>query len=93
MDCPVEAHVRWNAAWSVATILTGLLSFMLSDEWVRRVAARAQLTCRVTAGGIRTTAEQKKALAKTSHAFNLNNRKFRVSAPSTAARCPSKGPS
>jgi ubiquitin-protein ligase len=23
---------RWNAAWSVATILTGLLSFMLSDE-------------------------------------------------------------
>jgi hypothetical protein len=26
--------VRWNAAWSVSTILTGLLSFMLTDEYV-----------------------------------------------------------
>ncbi|KAK8844079.1 hypothetical protein IAR55_006873 [Kwoniella newhampshirensis] len=53
----------WNAAWSVATILTGLLSFMLSDE--------------ITAGAVKTTDEQKRALAKQSHAFNLNNRKFR----------------
>ncbi|WWD21265.1 hypothetical protein CI109_105749 [Kwoniella shandongensis] len=53
----------WNAAWSVATILTGLLSFMLSDE--------------ITAGAVKTTDEQKRALAKQSHTFNLNNRKFR----------------
>lgn len=55
----------WNAAWSVATILTGLLSFMLSDE--------------ITAGAVKTTDEQKRQLAAQSHAFNLNNRKFRVS--------------
>ncbi|WVR08844.1 hypothetical protein IAU60_005902 [Kwoniella sp. DSM 27419] len=53
----------WNAAWSVATILTGLLSFMLSDE--------------ITAGAVRTTDEQKKALAKQSHQFNIANKKFR----------------
>ncbi|KAK1920788.1 ubiquitin-conjugating enzyme/RWD-like protein [Papiliotrema laurentii] len=61
---------RWNAAWSVATILTGLLSFMLSDE--------------ITAGAARTTDEQKRALAKTSHAFNLNNKKFREMFPKYA---------
>ncbi|ORY28807.1 ubiquitin-conjugating enzyme/RWD-like protein [Naematelia encephala] len=60
----------WNAAWSVATILTGLLSFMLSDE--------------ITAGAVRTTDEQKKALAKQSHAFNLGNKKFRDIFPTYA---------
>ncbi|ORX39384.1 ubiquitin-conjugating enzyme/RWD-like protein [Kockovaella imperatae] len=60
----------WNAAWSVATILTGLLSFMLSDE--------------ITAGAAKTTVEQKKALAKQSHAFNLNNKKFREIFPTYA---------
>jgi hypothetical protein len=34
---------------------------------------------RMTAGGAKSTIEQKKALAKTSHAFNLGNRKFKVS--------------
>ncbi|ODN76908.1 hypothetical protein L202_05484 [Cryptococcus amylolentus CBS 6039] len=53
----------WNAAWSVATILTGLLSFMLSNE--------------ITAGGVKTTDEEKRILARQSHAYNLKNKKFR----------------
>ncbi|OCF32469.1 ubiquitin-conjugating enzyme E2 J2 [Kwoniella heveanensis BCC8398] len=60
----------WNAAWSVATILTGLLSFMLSDE--------------ITAGAVRTTDEQKKLLAKQSHGFNISNKKFRDIFPTYA---------
>lgn len=47
----------WNPAWSVATILTGLLSFMLSDE--------------ITTGSIRGTDAEKKAFAASSHAWNL----------------------
>jgi ubiquitin-conjugating enzyme E2 J2 len=54
---------EWNAAWSVATILTGMLSFMLTDE--------------VTTGGIKTSAATKEKLAKESHRFNIENRKFR----------------
>ncbi|EJU03542.1 UBC-like protein, partial [Dacryopinax primogenitus] len=42
----------WNPAWSVATILTGLLSFMLSDE--------------ITTGSITTTDLDKKMFAKKS---------------------------
>ncbi|GFZ47087.1 LOW QUALITY PROTEIN: E2 ubiquitin-conjugating enzyme 6 [Saitozyma sp. JCM 24511] len=53
----------WNAAWSVATILTGLLSFMLSEE--------------ITAGAVRSTDEEKRTLAKKSHAFNIGSKKFR----------------
>ncbi|KAG7530584.1 hypothetical protein FFLO_04947 [Filobasidium floriforme] len=53
----------WNAAWSVATILTGLLSFMLSDE--------------ITTGSVKTSVDEKKALAKVSHAHNIQNKKFR----------------
>ncbi|KAI9636974.1 ubiquitin-conjugating enzyme/RWD-like protein [Dioszegia hungarica] len=53
----------WNAAWSVATILTGLLSFMLGDD--------------ITAGAVKTTDDQKKAFAVASHAFNLKSKKFR----------------
>ncbi|WVQ74426.1 hypothetical protein IAR50_004027 [Cryptococcus sp. DSM 104548] len=53
----------WNAAWSVATILTGLLSFMLSNE--------------ITAGGVKTTDEEKRILARQSHAYNLKSKKFR----------------
>ncbi|KAK4689117.1 hypothetical protein P7C73_g979, partial [Tremellales sp. Uapishka_1] len=53
----------WNAAWSVATILTGLLSFMLSDE--------------ITAGAVKSTLTEKKQLAAQSHAFNLSSKKFR----------------
>jgi ubiquitin-conjugating enzyme E2 J2 len=60
----------WNAAWSVATILTGLLSFMLSDE--------------ITAGAVKTTDAQKREFAAKSHAFNLNSKKFREIFPKYA---------
>lgn len=33
---------------------------------------------RITAGAVQTSSVEKKALAKQSHAFNLNNRKFKV---------------
>ncbi|CAK9779958.1 unnamed protein product [Cutaneotrichosporon oleaginosum] len=62
----------WNAAWSVATILTGLLSFMLSDE--------------ITAGAVKTTDAQKRDYATKSHAFNLNNKKFREIFPKYATQ-------
>ena len=47
----------WNPAWTVSTILTGLLSFMLSDE--------------LTTGSIRSNESEKREFAKTSHAWNL----------------------
>ncbi|KAJ1959818.1 Ubiquitin-conjugating enzyme E2 6 [Dipsacomyces acuminosporus] len=53
----------WNPAWSVATILNGMLSFMVEDE--------------VTTGSIRTSVADRKALAKKSHLFNLANKQFR----------------
>ncbi|KAJ2001042.1 Ubiquitin-conjugating enzyme E2 6 [Coemansia thaxteri] len=52
----------WNPAWSVATILTGTLSFMVEEE--------------ATTGGIRTSNADRKALARKSHAFNLANKQF-----------------
>lgn len=57
----------WNPAWSVATILTGLLSFMLSDE--------------ITTGSMTATAADRKLLAEKSHAFNVGNKKFRDNFP------------
>lgn len=60
----------WNPAWSIETILTGLLSFMLEDE--------------LTTGGIRTTEAEKKALAPSSHAFNIKNAKFKSIFPEYA---------
>ncbi|KAI8821352.1 UBC-like protein [Fimicolochytrium jonesii] len=53
----------WNPAWSVATILTGLLSFMVEDA--------------STTGSIKTTLEEKKLHAVRSHAINLRNPRFR----------------
>ncbi|RKO89828.1 ubiquitin-conjugating enzyme/RWD-like protein [Blyttiomyces helicus] len=53
----------WNPAWSVATILTGLLSFMLEDS--------------PTTGSIQTTLEEKRVYAQKSHQWNLANAKFR----------------
>ncbi|KAJ1649343.1 Ubiquitin-conjugating enzyme E2 6 [Coemansia sp. RSA 1694] len=52
----------WNPAWSVSTILNGMLSFMVEEE--------------VTSGGIRTSNADRKALARKSHAFNLGNKQF-----------------
>lgn len=52
----------WNPAWSVATILTGLLSFMLEKS--------------PTLGSIETSDWDKRQFASKSLEFNLNNRVF-----------------
>jgi len=57
----------WNPAWSVATILTGLLSFMLSDE--------------MTTGSVTTTDAYKRIAAAKSHRFNLESPKFKEAFP------------
>lgn len=58
----------WNPAWSVSTILTGLLSFMVSDE--------------STAGSIMTTEEDRRRYARQSRRWNLtNNAAFRLHFP------------
>jgi len=57
----------WNPAWSVATILTGLVSFMLSDE--------------MTTGSVTTSDTDKRAYASRSHAWNLQQRRFREAFP------------
>jgi ubiquitin-conjugating enzyme E2 J2 len=53
----------WNPSWSVSTILTGLLSFMLEDT--------------PTTGSITTTKEDKILLAAQSKLWNARNPKFR----------------
>jgi ubiquitin-conjugating enzyme E2 J2 len=53
----------WNPAWSVATILNGLLSFMVTNE--------------TTTGSVRTTELEKKVLAGQSRAWNQKQRVFR----------------
>jgi len=57
----------WNPAWSVATILTGLLSFMLSEE--------------ITAGGMQASEYDRKHYAKRSHAWNIQQKLFRAAFP------------
>ncbi|XP_065298808.1 ubiquitin-conjugating enzyme E2 J2-like isoform X2 [Dermacentor albipictus] len=52
----------WNPAWSVATILTGLLSFMVEKN--------------PTLGSIDTTDREKKQLARESLEFNLKDEMF-----------------
>ncbi|KAJ2354190.1 Ubiquitin-conjugating enzyme E2 6 [Coemansia sp. RSA 2673] len=49
----------WNPGWSVATILTGLLSMMTGDE--------------VMQGGIVTSDQQKREFASKSREFNRNS--------------------
>ncbi|KAJ1792778.1 Ubiquitin-conjugating enzyme E2 6 [Coemansia sp. RSA 2399] len=53
----------WNPAWSVSTILNGMLSFMVEEE--------------DTTGSIRTSMADRKMLARRSHKFNLQNNRFR----------------
>ncbi|GAA5979058.1 hypothetical protein JCM21900_005959, partial [Sporobolomyces salmonicolor] len=60
----------WNVAWSTETILVGLLSFMLSDE--------------ITTGAIRSTDAERRALAASSHAWNIAQPKFRTIFPEYA---------
>ncbi|KAN0121071.1 Ubiquitin-conjugating enzyme/RWD-like protein [Russula decolorans] len=57
----------WNPAWSVATILTGLVSFMLSDE--------------MTTGSVTTLDADKRVYASRSHAWNLQQRRFKEAFP------------
>ncbi|KAJ2234276.1 Ubiquitin-conjugating enzyme E2 6 [Coemansia sp. RSA 485] len=52
----------WNPAWSVATILNGMLSFMVEEE--------------VTTGSIRISHADRRALARKSFAFNRANKLF-----------------
>jgi ubiquitin-conjugating enzyme E2 J2 len=52
----------WNPAWSVATILTGLLSFMLEETQ--------------TTGSIKTSDQEKVILAQRSMAWNRQQRLF-----------------
>ncbi|KAI0917934.1 hypothetical protein AcW1_006928 [Taiwanofungus camphoratus] len=61
----------WNPAWSVSTILTGLLSFMLSDE--------------MTTGSVTTTDADKRAYAARSHGWNVSQRKFKEAFPDFCA--------
>eukprot|EP00727_Mastigamoeba_balamuthi_P012975 m51a1_g830 putative ubiquitin-conjugating enzyme 34 isoform 1 (169) ;mRNA; f:734069-734693 len=58
----------WTPAWSVSSILLGLLSFMLENT--------------VTAGSIETSVEDKRALAASSLEFNKSLPKFRQLFPS-----------
>jgi len=61
----------WNPAWSVATILTGLLSFMLSDE--------------MTTGSVTSTDAHKRTFAARSHAWNITQPRFREAFPDHCA--------
>ncbi|KAJ0407818.1 hypothetical protein P43SY_008279 [Pythium insidiosum] len=62
----------WNPLWSVGSILTGLYSFMLENE--------------ITTGGIETSDEEKRALAKTSLATNCDDKTFRALFPDLVER-------
>lgn len=53
----------WNPLWSVGSVLTGLLSFMLGSE--------------DTVGSITTSDVEKRALARASHAWNRRDATFR----------------
>lgn len=67
---------KWEPCWSVSTILTGLLSFMLEEE--------------PTTGAITTTLEQKHDLAAASLHFNCSNLQFRRSFPALVEECKEK---
>lgn len=57
----------WNPLWSVGSVLTGLLSFMLGTE--------------DTVGSISTTSDEKRNYARNSHAWNRRDKNFRTLFP------------
>lgn len=57
----------WNPMWSVSSILTGLLSFMMDTS--------------PTTGSVNTTTAEKQRLAKSSMSFNCKNATFRKMFP------------
>ncbi|KAH9444581.1 hypothetical protein MJO28_013400 [Puccinia striiformis f. sp. tritici] len=57
----------WNPAWSVATILNGLLSFMVAEE--------------MTTGSVRSSDGDRRLFAKRSHSFNVAHPRFRAIFP------------
>ncbi|CAL5195835.1 unnamed protein product [Lathyrus oleraceus] len=57
----------WNPMWSVSSILTGLLSFMMDTS--------------PTTGSVNTTIAEKQRLAKSSLSFNCKNATFRKMFP------------
>ena len=59
----------WNPSWQVSTILTGLLSFMTSND--------------ITTGAISTSQAERKAYARDSVVWNNQNRKFGEQFPDT----------
>lgn len=68
----------WNPAWSCASILTGLLSFMLSEEITTGACGPFRVNdatlisfSSFCLGSTRATDAERKALAATSHAWNL----------------------
>ncbi|KAI0718089.1 UBC-like protein [Cerioporus squamosus] len=61
----------WNPAWSVATILTGLLSFMLSDE--------------MTTGSVTATDAEKRMYAARSHSWNIQQKRFKEAFPEVSS--------
>ncbi|PIA17670.1 ubiquitin-conjugating enzyme E2 J2 [Coemansia reversa NRRL 1564] len=64
----------WNPAWSVSTILNGMLSFMVEEE--------------ATTGSIRASTADRKALARKSHKINLANKMFRELFPELCTQVP-----
>ncbi|KAJ2751256.1 Ubiquitin-conjugating enzyme E2 6 [Coemansia nantahalensis] len=61
----------WNPAWSVSTILSGMLSFMVEEE--------------ATTGSIRASTADRKILARKSRQANLANHVFRELFPELCA--------
>eukprot|EP00742_Colponemidia_sp_Colp-10_P019447 GILJ01022556.1.p1 GENE.GILJ01022556.1~~GILJ01022556.1.p1 ORF type:complete len:239 (-),score=27.85 GILJ01022556.1:750-1466(-) len=62
---------EWNPVWNVSTILTGLLSFMVSED--------------ITAGSMETYEVIKKSLATSSHGWNAKFPTFKAAFPELVA--------
>lgn len=69
----------WNPLWSVGSVLTGLLSFMLGTE--------------DTVGSMSSTSEEKRAYARNSHAWNRQHKHFKLLFPDFLRESPPPPPS